>query len=491
MQTINGRSTAELSWDLVLAPKRSGVLNIPALSYDGATSTPLSITVLPGKAPRDTSQAPMVFLEVEVDKAQPYVQEQVLFTLRLYAAQHLDSGDLSAPAHADLIVENFGETKKYYRMAHNQRYEVRERQYLLFPQKSGSLTIAPQYFKGTLVDTRSRRRLRVNETSEALTLEVKAPPAQFSGRHWLPATSLELSESWDLEPFDIQVGDSHTRTLQIQALGLLGAALPPLALQDYPEVKRYPDQPQVESFQHESGAQGSRKETIAWIAVAPGTITLPELRIPWWDTVNDVERVAVIPSRTIHIVPDPASVVSIAPTPAGSPTEALPDPALPAPTQASPQFWYLLTALLLLGWAGTTGYLLRSGRRFVPRDGPGRRKVNLQRDLIRAIRENRAEMPVLLIRWAQALNPDRHIRSIADLATWDAAIYRQAQACEAQRYSARPQTATQFAPDQLISLIRQHDQRRARRDTGPALIPFYPEPDTNRPVIATADRRNP
>src|SRR3989338_4824632 len=132
MQSINGQATTVITWELVLAPKRTGTLSIPALTYENSTSKPLSITVLAGKAPRDKSKAPLVFLEVEVDKKSAYVQEQILYTLRLYSSAHLDNGDLSAPQHPDLIVENFGDTRKYYRMAYNQRYEVRERQYLLF-----------------------------------------------------------------------------------------------------------------------------------------------------------------------------------------------------------------------------------------------------------------------------------------------------------------------------------------------------------------------
>ncbi len=475
MQTINGRATAELVWELILSPKKTGKLQIPSLEYEGSTSKPIHIEVLAGRAPRDSSQPPLVFLEVEVDKRQPYVQEQVLFTLRLYASQHLDSGELSAPAHADLIVESFGETRTFYRMAYNQRYEVRERQYLLFPQKSGRLEIAPQHFKGTLIDTRSRRRLRVSETSDALTLEVKAPPASFSGQHWLPATSLHLSESWDLEPKELQVGDSHTRTLEIQALGLLGSALPPLSLEDYPLVKRYPDQPMVESSQHEGGAQGLRRETVAWIAVAPGTVNLPEVRIPWWDTVNDVERVATVPARSIRILPAADTAPSTSPTPAKANSDFAPE-ASPVILQEGPSqhFWYLLTTLLLLGWGATTWFLLKRGQA-LPKLRREARVLALDKQLVKAIREQRGDMPIWLIRWAQALHPQGQIRGIADLASWDIEIYQQARAFEASRYAPQASDAIQFNAQRLIERIQAHDRRRQSKPEPHGLRNFYPE----------------
>lgn len=483
MQSINGQARTVITWELVLAPKRTGTLSIPALTYDNATSKPLTITVLAGKAPRDKSKAPLVFLEVEVDKKSAYVQEQILYTLRLFSAAHLDSGDLTAPTHPDLIVENFGDTRKFYRMVGNQRYEVRERQYLLFAQKSGALTIAPQNFTGSLIDTRSRRRIRANEDSDPVQLEIKAPPTSFTGSHWLPATSLILSETWDKEPFDILVGDSHTRTLNIEALGLLGSALPPLPNEEVSGIKLYPEQPAVESFQHDGGAKGVRKETSAWVAVAPGVIQIPEVRLPWWDTVNDVERVEVIPARTINIAenPDAVPVQPALPTPvenpaanaaSGSATSNASD------TSASPTFWYGLTSLLMLGWISTTLYLLRRVPRAPVTQVETTAMTPSYQTLLSAIEQDQAAMPMHLLRWAQSLHPSteqqRNLRSIEDLQAWDQTLYSQAKAFEAQRYSPAPNPASAYDRKQLLARVRELAKTKSAGKQDNSLQTFYP-----------------
>ena len=228
MQTINGNTQSTVVWRYTLAPKRSGTLTIPAAEYENVKAQPLSIEVLAGQSPRDANTPPLVFLEVDTDKSDVYVQEQVKFTVRLYSAGNLVAGDLDQPEALDAIIEPLGETKVYYRMAHNQRYEVREKNYLLYPQKSGELALPALSFSGTVIDAKKRRRVRIRETSDALTLTVKSPPSSFSGDTWLPATSLHLREQWDRTPDTLQVGDSVTRTLEIQALGLLASALPPL-----------------------------------------------------------------------------------------------------------------------------------------------------------------------------------------------------------------------------------------------------------------------
>ena len=236
------------------------------------------------------------------DKQTAYVQEQIIYTLRLYT-QGLINGELSDPASTDAIIEPFGEQKKYYRMAFNQRYEVVERQYLIFPQRSGTLTIGGQSFQG--VSLKQGRRTRIKDMSDSIELSIKPPASSFSGKNWLPATSLFLNEKWQGDIENLKVGDSITRKIELTALGLLGSALPPIKMDKNPLYKLYIDKPLTESVQHEAGAQAKRTDSFAIVAIKDGEVSLDEIRIPWWDTVNDVERVAIIPARTISIAVNP------------------------------------------------------------------------------------------------------------------------------------------------------------------------------------------
>tara|TARA_R110001592_G_scaffold362052_1_gene674725 strand:+ start:432 stop:2249 length:1818 start_codon:yes stop_codon:yes gene_type:complete len=302
MQSINGESKAQVLWKYTLAPKNPGVLEIPTAKYKDAETQAIQITVIEGKAPKSASEPPAIFLEVETDKQTAYVQEQIIYTLRLYT-QGLVNGELTDPLLSDAIIEPFGEQKKYYRMAFNQRYEVVERQYLIFPQKSGVLTIGEQTFQG--VSLKHGRRTRMKDMSEAIELTIKPPASSFSGKNWLPATSLFLNEQWQGDLENLKVGESITRKIELSALGLLGSALPPISMDENSLYKLYIDKPQTESIQHESGVQAKRTDSFAIVAIKDGTISLGEIRIPWWDTVNDVEREAIIPARTIAIAVNP------------------------------------------------------------------------------------------------------------------------------------------------------------------------------------------
>ncbi len=506
MRSINAQSQAEINWTYSLAPKRSGTLTIPEITFKGAKTKAIPITVLKGKAPKDANTPAMVFLEAEVDKSSAYVQEQIVYTLRLYAADHLAAGDLSTPTPLDAIVEPLGEMKKYYRMVNNTRYEVRERQYLLFPQKSGSLRIDEQSFSGTLIDSKKRKRVRVREFSNPLNISVKAPPPAFSGELWLPASSLHISEKWEDSPDEIKVGDSLTRTIEVQALGLLGSALPPLEIGDIGGMKVYPDQPEVESYEHESGVQSVRKETTALVAIHQGVSSLPEIRIPWWDTVNDVERVAVIPARTISIVANPDNIYQQPSLPASTVNEAqdqstefekgVSRPALPAQekpfsesgTVNNTHPWLLAIALLLSGWIGTTWYLLRKINRTMPAkvDATPNVHTNISA-LTKAIRAGEPDIPARVLWWANtALAPPSKIRCLAELKQYDAVLYEQLAAFERALYSA-PHTnpglqshaqgankSPTYDAEALIRHLKQLEKQVPQKQHNSALRPFYP-----------------
>ena len=62
MQSINGESKAQVLWRYTLAPKKTGVLEIPVAKYKDAETKAIQVTVLEGKAPRNASEPPAIFL---------------------------------------------------------------------------------------------------------------------------------------------------------------------------------------------------------------------------------------------------------------------------------------------------------------------------------------------------------------------------------------------------------------------------------------------
>src|SRR3546814_17518487 len=77
---------------VALQPRREGLLTVPALDVGGQRTQPLSLTVTEAAPPARAGSA--AFIEAQIDDEDPYVQQSVGYTLRLYYDTPLVSGQL-------------------------------------------------------------------------------------------------------------------------------------------------------------------------------------------------------------------------------------------------------------------------------------------------------------------------------------------------------------------------------------------------------------
>jgi len=317
---VNGKVSSEKEWIISLSPKKNGVSIIPPIVAGNERTQAIRIQVVKSTAVSATQGAD-IFLEVLLDTNSAYVQSEVIYTARLFRAVEIRDGSLTEPEIASAVVERMGEDVTYQAMRNQRRYQVTERRFAIFPQKSGNLAIPPTIFEGKVFVPRkvqpgramdpfdqffqSQQRLRrVKVKSDAVVLEVLPQPPSFKGENWLPAKYLVLSESWSKNPLVFKVGEPITRTLRIEAKGQTGAQLPEFRLVNTDGIKQYVDQPTVKTGLSDGSLLGVREEKFAIIPTQSGELQLPEIRLYWWDTVLDKEQVVTIASRTINVVAD-------------------------------------------------------------------------------------------------------------------------------------------------------------------------------------------
>lgn len=361
-QIVNGTTTREKALVIELVPRRAGELEIPALFAGGERTQPIPLQV--SEATGGPASDEQVVFTASVDSDSVYVQQQVILTLTLQQGIALDDRSVTELKLDDAYVKALGQNS-YQRSSGGRRWLVHEIRYAIFPEQSGTLTIPAQTFAGrarqgsrSLFDLDSGPRISRN--SEAITLEVKPRPSSFPGSTWLPASSLEIEESWSREPDGLATGDSVTRTVTVTGEGLQGAQLPPLEFPDAQGLKYYPDKPSIEEAETDTGVIGLRTDSAALVPVRPGVYRIPEVRIPWWDTVEDRLRYAVLPGREISV--DTAAGDSVDSSPAEAPrAEAAPggDSRQPALTQAADNRWAWISGVLALCWLLTAAALGR------------------------------------------------------------------------------------------------------------------------------------
>lgn len=435
MSFINGRVSNTREWTLVLMPKRLGELVIPSIPFGSDRSPMLRVTVISAQHAQPGTRSEELFLEVDAQPRHAFVQAQILYTARLYRAVDIENATLSEPTlnDADAVIKKLGEDRTFQTQRDARRYHVVERRYVLFPQRSGTLTINPVVFQGQIVpqrrsffSPRSSQTKRVR--SDAITLNIDPIPASFQGTTWLPARNLQLAEAWPQNPPQFMVGEPVTRTLSVVAEGLTSAQLPVINATVSPGIKQYPDQPVQEDKETHQGITGLREEKVALIPSEPGRLTLPAIEMPWWNTKTNTMEITRLPEQIILVEPGVGLTGGVGTQPElppetspGSPGSLLPYVAQIPTGVHGLGIWPWLAGFLAFGWL-VTGVLLwrnRRGARSMSRDGrqnvAGNRR-SVERNLKQACEGGDAQAAkAALLEWGKLQWPGNTPKTIGDI----------------------------------------------------------------------------
>jgi len=353
VSVVLGGPPVRTSWQLELMPIRTGSFTIPAIDFGSLRSNPVTVSVRPARA-AGADGSSHFFLEVEVNERSPYVQQQVLYTARVFRNANTTASRLSVPAPegVDAVLEHLGKGGNTTNTAIHagRRYKVSEQRYAIFPQASGTLRIPPLRYQAKVLErgssrsstSRSVRTRIIRAQSEAIEIPVLEAPANVPAP-WLPARSLRLFDSWQVSG-PIPVGATLRHRIAIRATGLTAAQLPELILELPEGLKQYPRQPELTNRVEGDGIMGSRVQTTSLVATRPGTYTLPEVSVTWWNvTTRQAER-AVLAPRIIEVTASPETAEVTA--------RADPDAQPPAEPGAGRTvvLWWWLSGALAFAW---------------------------------------------------------------------------------------------------------------------------------------------
>ena len=283
----NGANQYSTRWRILLRPRHPGELQVPALQLNGDASQPLLLTVN-GDSSAIAELSRDAFVESHVDTNELYVDSQVLYSQRLYHLKSLPPmATFSEPRPANTLIIPLGEPQTYNRLYQGQTYHVIEKNYALFPESSGQITLEPAVFSagpGT------------EELSSApLTLDILPRANQTIKGYWLPASHVELKDAIDTTR-PLPLGDSLSRTITLTAEGIPADKLPALMpLRNELATIEVTDV-QLDQQLTGKGLISSRTEVVSITPTERGEVTLPAITIPWWNVNRDrSEKVQLAP----------------------------------------------------------------------------------------------------------------------------------------------------------------------------------------------------
>jgi hypothetical protein len=470
IQVINGKMSAQTQLSLTLMPKHGGRITIPPVSWNGQSSAALTLTVggnvaaQPGNTAGNGNSTPAntthAFITESLDQKQPYVQAAAMLTVRLYVDEPLYQATLELQPNNDVLIQQLGKDTQTSTTYRGRDYQVVERKYLLFPQRSGVIQLSGPVLNAQIADAsnsgsdpfgndpffanafghnpfgnmiNATRPIRLQ--SDPITLNVRPRPAASTGQDWLPAQNVTLTETWQPDSGAFHVGDPITRHLHLQAQGLTASQLPDLSkLMTLPDgLRAYPDQAKLNDDVQSGSVLGTRDQDIALIASRAGRYDIPAMHLHWWDTAKNVQSSIDLPARTLNVLPGATAAGAPAPPSQQSAdaTQASGTPLLhmanPLPAAPTGYLWPMTSLGLAVLWLGTLAAWWRSSRRnAAPR--PVRRQepalntppdANQSRKAFQqACRENDAQSARRhLLAWARAVWPDNPPAGLKAIAT--------------------------------------------------------------------------
>jgi hypothetical protein len=448
VRSINGNTDIWTDYIITLFPLTEGSLRIPSLTISGQLTDELEVTVT-NQGARSNQETDELFLEIEVNKDSLYVQEQLLFSIRLfYTINGIRNPVFTEIDIPDTVTQLIGSPNQYEKIIDGQRYGVYEKRYVIFPQKSGSLDIPDILFRGEVTDGsssfvfRNLNTRRITAFIEGRTIDVVERPASAEILPtWLPVTDLVMEESFSRPLSDLKVGDTFVRTIKMTANGVDGAVLPPFSPSNIQGFNTYPDPAKIERRFVNGSIVGERIESSTLVVLEDGNLSIPAIKIDWWNVDSDRLDSTIVQETMLRIIP----LQGIAPSELAVPsTESIED-LLAAPPEISQEMideqatgQYLNIEEILVRYSIIIGFLLifvtllrnliiknRSHifagyaglrKEFRLTQSPERNERNAYRALMRAFRHSDTqEIKATLIQWANHIVGTIEINTIEDL----------------------------------------------------------------------------
>lgn len=336
---INGQVRSYTEWIYTISPKQAGRLVIPALTVGSEKTSPIDIVVSKAGSSAGSSKVVSsavknntsivnpgfdVFMESAVNVKKAYEGSQVLYVVRLFSGTDIESGTWPNPSIPNALTEKIGEDLIFQDTRSGKIYNVIERRYAVFPEKSGELVLPSSEFTGTVFSSAPSSNIMqigfgalnaffntsepVKVRSDVLAVEVLPKPEKYKGKWWLPAYDVNLNLSLNSSEQKFKVNEAIEVVLEIKASGLAAALLPDITLPDIPNTRVYPSKSEKTNGLDEKGIVGKITKTFVLIPQKSGKFTIPAISVDWWNLTKQTSETSGAKQQEFVVESDTANV---------------------------------------------------------------------------------------------------------------------------------------------------------------------------------------
>jgi len=332
-QWINGKASFSKTFSYFLQPNATGTLKIgqAEIEIDGTVykTIPIEITVTGAvekpKDPNDPVAAAEdnVHLVAEVSKNDPYLNEAFTVVYKLYVSRETAVNgwnELDAPKFADFWSQSIDEKQfKVYDGSYDgkpYRYVILRRT-LLYPQKTGELTIEPLALNINVEAPTNRRDIFGMRITRPAKITVTAPTRKVNVKA-LPEEGKPENFSGAVGSFDFDVAASKTKLDAQEALDLTLTAkgngnlklftLPKPKLPSALEV--YEPENEQDVRVSLNGMAGSNSARYTIVPQQKGSYPIPPIRFSYFDPATEQYKTLSSDEIVIDVENGPATLAT-------------------------------------------------------------------------------------------------------------------------------------------------------------------------------------
>lgn len=324
VEIINSKVSSSIDYTYLIQPGKTGIFTIgPAkitIKKKAYQSNQVTLTVTESSRSANIDDRGPIFLSASLSSQNVYLEEQIIYTLKLYRLTKVSNVSLSLPEIKHLTFKQLANPYEYQSVYNGQSYQILEVSYALIPSREGKYEINPSkmhmnvfqprrrssrsmfddpFFNDPFFSFSSGKPLTV--TSEPLELRVsplpvKGMPANFSGL----VGSFKIDSR--LEPSKINTGESSTLTILLKGKGNV-SRIPDLKIPEMDHVKVYADQPVLKIESDTEGIRGLKTMKWALVPEIEGRYQISPLSITFFDTKSHQYRSIKTSSHSLNVLP--------------------------------------------------------------------------------------------------------------------------------------------------------------------------------------------
>ncbi|MCK4546864.1 MAG: protein BatD [Candidatus Eisenbacteria sp.] len=340
----NGRFTSQnsVTHNYVIVPEQEGKLVIGAISvsHKGRTeqTRPIEVQVVAAgqsytSTSREEGQPPApeaaagkdVFVELVTDKANAYVNEELILTFRFYTRVNLlTQPQYEAPRTTGFWVEPLPKRPSYETVIDGRAYLVLEVKSAIFPTRSGAMTIEPATLRCTVAEPErsssrdpfdrfrrgffglGQRGREITLRTDPVEVEVQPLPADGVPTSFGGAVG-QFKLTMDADKTSVKQGDPITLTLKVSGRGNVNTISAP-TFPGVPGLRSYDSGSKVNSAGSADGIEGEKIYERVVVAEVSGDFSIGPAQFSYFDPEKGGFLTLMAGPIEISVAPGPLSI---------------------------------------------------------------------------------------------------------------------------------------------------------------------------------------